>query len=400
VSRTTSTLIFFGIALAVLFGMHFYVWARLVRDVAMPLPWRRAATVLIVLAGLALPAISVASRLVPRGVVRYLAFAGFTWLGVVFLLLVLLAAADLIRGLGHAAAWLQRLVRGEGGGPMDPARRLFVARAVAGGAAAATAGLAVLGTRKALGEIRVVDVEVKLPRLPRELSGFTIAQLTDIHVGSLVRRAAVERMVALTNGAKPDLVAITGDLVDGTVGSIGSETAPLGNLKARFGTYFITGNHEYYSGVDPWMEELRRLGMRVLRNERVSIGDGASFDLAGIDDWSAARQGLGKGPDLGRALEGRDPERELVLLAHQPKGIDEAVRAGVGLQLSGHTHGGQIFPFGALVALAQPYVAGLHTHREGDNHGQIYVSCGTGFWGPPMRIGTTAEITRVILVSG
>jgi predicted MPP superfamily phosphohydrolase len=158
--------------------------------------------------------------------------------------------------------------------------------------------------------------------------------------------------------------------------------------------YFVTGNHEYYSGAAPWCEELARLGIKVLRNERVIIGDAeASFDLAGIDDAHARDFGDGHGADLARAVHGRDPARELVLLAHQPRAVFEAVVHGVGLQLSGHTHGGQIWPWNWLVRLQQPVVAGLA--RFGDT--QVYVSRGTGYWGPPMRLGAPAEITRVTL---
>jgi predicted MPP superfamily phosphohydrolase len=170
---------------------------------------------------------------------------------------------------------------------------------------------------------------------------------------------------------------------------------PLAKLRARYGVFFVTGNHEYYSGVDDWLAELERLGVRPLRNERVALGDrGASIDLAGVDDQSARGFGPGHGADYAKALGGAEPDRELILLAHQPSQIIHAARAGVGLQLSGHTHGGQIWPFGALVRLNQPYIAGLHRH---DDRTQIYVSRGTGYWGPPMRLFCPAEITKVVL---
>jgi predicted MPP superfamily phosphohydrolase len=157
--------------------------------------------------------------------------------------------------------------------------------------------------------------------------------------------------------------------------------------------YFVTGNHEYFSGVDHWLAHLTTLGIRVLRNERVAIGGADGFDLAGVDDWSAGRYGNGHGADLSRALEGRDRNRGLILLAHQPKQVFEAADAGVDLQLSGHTHGGQMFPFGYLVKLQQPYVAGFHIHQGT----ALYVSRGTGYWGPPMRVGSPAEITHIEL---
>lgn len=199
-----------------------------------------------------------------------------------------------------------------------------------------------------------------------------------------------------TNALEPDVIAITGDLVDGTVEDLREHVAPLAGLRAKHGVYFVTGNHEYYSGVDAWIAELSRIGVRVLRNERVEIrvGDDA-IDLAGVDDFSARRV-PGHGPDLKRALEGRDPARELILLAHQPRAIEEASRLGVGLQLSGHTHGGQIWPWTYLVYLQQPYVSGLHRHGDA----QVYVSRGTGYWGPPMRLGADAEITKLTLVRG
>jgi predicted MPP superfamily phosphohydrolase len=193
------------------------------------------------------------------------------------------------------------------------------------------------------------------------------------------------------------VIAITGDLVDGDVEELREHVAPLAKLRAPLGVYFVTGNHEYYSGVDPWIEELGRLGIRVLRNERVELRRGDDvIDLAGIDDYSSGRFGNGHGPDLKRALAGRDPSRELVLLAHQPRAIVEAAALGVGLQLSGHTHGGQIFPFTLATALVYPYLHGLYPVREG-NGSQIFVSRGTGYWGPPMRLGSPPEIAHVVL---
>jgi predicted MPP superfamily phosphohydrolase len=193
-------------------------------------------------------------------------------------------------------------------------------------------------------------------------------------------------------------VAVTGDLVDGGVPELGAAVEHLARLSAPHGVFFVTGNHEYYSGVGPWLAELRRLGIRVLENERVAVGDaGAALDLAGVHDWSSRGLRSGRGHDLARALAGRDPERALVLLAHQPRGIGDAVRAGVDLQLSGHTHGGQIVPFDLLVRATHPYVKGLHRHEEDGRAGHIFVSRGTGYWGPPLRLGSPPEIAKLVL---
>jgi hypothetical protein len=169
--------------------------------------------------------------------------------------------------------------------------------------------------------------------------------------------------------------------------------APLADLRAKDGVFFVTGNHEYYSGADAWIAHLRTLGVRVLRNERVDVR--GLFELAGVDDASAARMLPHHGQDVRKALEGRDPARAVVLLAHQPKAVTEARAHDVDLQLSGHCHGGQMIPFNWLVKLDQPFVAGLHLVERT----QVYVSTGTGYWGPPMRVGSGAELTHLELVA-
>jgi predicted MPP superfamily phosphohydrolase len=218
--------------------------------------------------------------------------------------------------------------------------------------------------------------------------------VSDVHLGALIGRPFAEAVVARVNALGPDLVAITGDLVDGSVRHLRDAAAPFAGLAARDGTYFVTGNHDYYSGADAWIAEIRRLGIRVLRNERVTLGpDGARFDLAGVDDRQARLFGGDHGEDVPRALAGRDPARAVVLLAHDPGTFRRAVRHDVDLQVSGHTHGGQLWPFRWLVRLVVPWVDGHH--RVGAS--QLYVSRGTGFWGPPMRFLAPAEITELVL---
>jgi len=391
--------IFLLVSLAVLGGMHAYIWLRLVRDPALPEPWRRIVTVLLVLLAVGVPAGLFLSRSRTGPVARVAPIAAATWLGVAFILFATTAVLDLARLASGGLAFVLEWVRSRPTPPADPSRRLLLARALAGGAALATGGATAFAVRSALGPAEIHEVPIKLGRLPPALSGLTIAQISDLHVGPTIRDREVRRAVEQTNALRPDLVAITGDLVDGTVAELGAAIAELSRLRARYGVVFVTGNHEYYSGVGPWLRELRRLGVRVLENERVRIGDaGASIDLAGVDDWRAATTAPGGYPAaLERALAGRDPDRSLVLLQHQPRGVDEAIGAGVELQLSGHTHGGQIFPFNFLVEMAYPYIAGLYQHRIGGAAGQVFVSRGTGFWGPPMRLGSPPEIAKIVL---
>jgi uncharacterized protein len=390
---------FILISVSVLGGMHAYLWWRLVRDPGLPEPWRRIATVLLALLAVGVPLGLFMARFASGRLARLAPVAAATWLGIAFVLFSTVLALDLVRLAGDGLAFVLAWMRAQPDPPADPERRVVIARALAGGAALVAGGTTAFSMRSALGPAEIHEVPVKLDRLPPALSGLTIAQISDLHVGPAIRAREVLRVVEQTNALRPDLVAITGDLVDGTVAELREATAHLAALRARYGVVFITGNHEYYSGVGPWVAELRRMGIRVLENERVRIGDaGASIDLAGVDDWHAASSGPGGYPGaLASALAGRDPERSLVLLQHQPRGVEEAVRAGVELQLSGHTHGGQIFPFNFLVAAAYPYIAGLYRHRSANAAGQIFVSRGTGFWGPPMRLGSPPEIARIVL---
>jgi predicted MPP superfamily phosphohydrolase len=369
--------VFVVVAGALLFGIHYYFWARLVRDTGLPAPWGPALTRIIAVLGVSIIAGLVLARAAPRNVVSPLLWVVFTWMGVMFFLFLLLGATDVGRLVFHV---VRRIVVGEA---MDPSRRVFLARVIGGGVGVATLGLSAVALYEGLRGVAVKKVTVPLARLPKAFGGYTIVQLSDIHVGPTIGKDFIVDLVAKVNALKPDLVAITGDLVDGSVAELGPLVAPLKDLRAKDGVFFVTGNHEYYSGVEDWLRFLRTLGIQVLGNAHVAL---PGFDLAGVDDWTAT-------PDLPGALQGRDATRALVLLAHQPKQILEAAALGVGLQLSGHTHGGQLFPWNYLVRLQQPYVSGLAKHGEAF----IYVSSGTGYWGPPMRLGAPAEITRIEL---
>jgi predicted MPP superfamily phosphohydrolase len=379
-------LVFFAVATVLMAAAHRYLWARLVRDTALPSPWSKIATVVLGLLMVVMLTGFVAARTMPRSIASVLAWVGFTWLGVVFFLVLSLALSDLVR--------LVALRFRNDGAPRDPERRHAIARLFGGGAALLGLGTSGIGVVHGLAPVAVNRVRVAIDRLSRAKAGYRIVQITDLHVGPTIGRAFVEGIVARVNALKPDLIAITGDLVDGSVEALTEHVAPLANLQARDGAFFVTGNHEYYSGADAWIAHLGSLGVRVLRNEHVQIGGGEGFDLAGIDDASSHGLAHGHGPDLRKALAGRDASRACVLLAHQPRGIELADGLGVDLQLSGHTHGGQMIPWNFLVRLQQPFVAGLHKLARA----QIYVSRGTGYWGPPMRVGVPAEITEIELV--
>lgn len=383
-----SFLIFLSVALGIVASAHYYIWVRLVRDVAFAPGLRRLLGWGVVLLALSVPATFILSRTLPPNNGRWLLHVTYTWMGVLLLLVVALGLTDLVR-------LLSSLVFAQGPSA-QPERRLFLRRLFAGAATLATGTTSVLAINEGLARVKIKNVRIPLARLPASMHGFTIVQLTDVHMGPTLRAEFARDVVARVNALDADLIAITGDLVDGSVDRLGPMVSIFGNLRARHGVYFVTGNHEYYSGVDEWLVELKRIGIRVLRNERVSIGSPeASFDLIGIDDAHAHQFGNGHGADLPKATLGRDPMREAVLLAHQPRAVYQAQQHGIGLQLSGHTHGGQLWPFNYLVHLQQPVIKGLE--KIGDVW--LYVSTGTGYWGPPMRLAAPAEITRVTLAS-
>jgi predicted MPP superfamily phosphohydrolase len=305
-------------------------------------------------------------------------------MGFVFFLLLGLGFLELPRGIFHTLAlW-------------DSNDGTSVARILAILSLVGASLVAMNALRGAAGIPTIKKFTLTLDRLPVEMNGTTVVQLSDVHVGPTIKRPRIEALVQEVNSLNPDLVVITGDLVDGSVADLRDSVAPLANLRSRYGTFFVTGNHEYYSGVDSWVRELESLGIRVLRNECVSIGEGeASFDLAGVDDATARFFGNGHGADYDKALENHNSSKALVFLAHQPRQVYKIENTDIDLMLTGHTHGGQIWPFGFLVRVVQPYLAGMVRHK-GIN---LYISRGVGYWGPPMRLKAPAEISHFTLES-
>ncbi|WP_462382039.1 metallophosphoesterase [Pseudomonas sp. Marseille-QA0892] len=240
----------------------------------------------------------------------------------------------------------------------------------------------------------VKTVDIPLGNLAPAFDGFTIVQISDIHVGPTIKHAYIRRIVDRVNSLDADYVAVTGDLVDGSVQQLSSHIAPLGDIRGRSGVGVVTGNHEYYSGAPAWVAELRRMGLPVLMNEhRVIERDGAQLVIAGITDYSAGMFEPSHRSDPQAAVRGAPAEACKVLLAHQPRSAKDAEQAGFDLQLSGHTHGGQFWPWIHFVRLQQPWVAGIH-HL---GRLTVYISRGTGYWGPPIRFAAPSEITRIRL---
>ncbi|MFE7354195.1 metallophosphoesterase [Streptomyces sp. NPDC057543] len=419
------------VVLALLVGVHRYLWRRFVGDTtAAGSALRGAGTV----AAYLLPLLSVGALVsgrtgAPFWLQRVLAWPGYLWLAALLYLTLALLVGEAVRPIlrrvlakrangpdgAHrpsvaeapesavvtaavgsepaavpAADTLVAVTAAPEHRPAAPTRRLFVARAVGGAAAVAGLGTVGYGTYGVLRGPRVKRITVPLAKLPRSAHGFRIAVVSDIHLGPILGSAHTRRIVDTINRTQPDLVAVVGDLVDGSVADLGPAAEPLARLSARHGSFFVTGNHEYYSGAAQWVDHVRELGLHPLENARVEI---AGFDLAGVND--VAGESEGQGPDFDRALGDRDRARAAVLLAHQPVVIDDAVAHGVDLQLSGHTHGGQLWPGNLVAELANPTVAGLD--RYGDT--QLYVSRGAGAWGPPVRVGAPSDITVVELAS-
>lgn len=389
------TILRFLLSSAVSIGIHAYLWARLIRPSGLSRRGRVAATLALALMYLSIP-ITVTSRLWAPELSATLGWVSLPWMALAGLMFVALVGIDAARLIGRLIDAGRRRLGGAPAAPRSLSRRQFLTRVTSGAAVVVGSSSVATGMARARGEHEVVDVEIRLAKLPRALDGFTIVQLTDLHTGMTIDRAFVQRVVDHANRLAPDLIALTGDLVDGKVEDLRDSIAPLGQLRARHGVFAITGNHEYYAGADAWIAELTRLGARYLRNQRVVIGDAAaSFDLAGVDDYSASGW-PGHGEDVAAALAGRDPSRALVLLAHQPRQVWRAARHGVDVQLSGHTHGGQIWPWHYIVRVQQ---GGLLAGRYDCDGTQLYVSRGCGYWGPPVRLLAPLEITRVILRS-
>jgi predicted MPP superfamily phosphohydrolase len=362
--------------LALLFGVPW--WTLVAADTRWPTAIVVAVTIVFV------------STLVAFPVLMYLghgsrhrdwaARTGDTILGVIWIMFVWALLGNVLR-LALAIA-----------GVADPLRSRIVAAAIA----AVSLVLVLWGYAEAMRVPRIKRVDVTLPRLSAGLDGVRVILLTDTHYGPINRVRWSAGVVAAVNKLDADVVCHTGDIADGTVSERREQAAPLGDVRARLARTYVTGNHEYFGEAQGWLDHMRELGWQPLHNQHIVVErNGAQLVVAGVDDATAASSGRpDHRADHTAALADVDPDLPVLLLAHQPKQIGAAVARGVDLQISGHTHGGQIWPFHFLVRLDQPTVHGLSRHGD---RTQLYTSRGTGFWGPPLRVFAPSEITVLTL---
>lgn len=385
-------LAFFIVVCAIWVSLHAYVGRRVVRPLGRR--WLRLVLyVLLTLLALASPLVFFVGRLLLEHYAEAYRWIAWVYIGGFSTLFALVVVRDLMFFLGTRIARARRAPERR---PPSPERRQFLLNASSGAAATLTTGLTYWGFEVAQRPPEVVEVEVPIPGLPPALDGYHIVQLSDIHVGETVRKELIIPIIEQVSTLAPDLVVLTGDLVDGSVPELQADVSPFGYLRARDGVLVVTGNHEYYSGAEAWCEHFRGLGLTVLNNEHVLIQrSDARMLVAGVTDYSAARILPSHASDPAAALRGAPAHDVRILLAHQPRSAKEAAKHGFKLQLSGHTHGGQFFPWNLLVGLVQPIGKGL-----GEVDGMpVYVNRGTCYWGPPNRAGVPAEITSLRLRS-
>jgi predicted MPP superfamily phosphohydrolase len=368
-------LIFAAVFLLAMGLMNIYIWRRFLRLISHAKVHYLIIIPIALMAGDTFFILDIATGIIPDSPTLY--FITSSFIGITFMLFVVAVIYDL-------SITVSRRV------PYDQERRRTLKLIFDVTMLVAAIAYLLRGFSQGIRFPELNRVEVRIKDFP--LSGLNLVQLTDIHVGRTIKRDFIERLVTETNRLKPDIVVITGDLVDLPISRIEDDLYPLKDLQAP--TYFILGNHEYFHGVGETLAYIRELGIKPLLNEHVVLGDGERrFNLVGLNDLSGARAGFYP-PDTEQAFDGCDQDKCCIVLAHQPKMITEMNGCRCDLMLSGHTHGGQIFPFGLLVMAAQPYLSGLHTHSDGQ---QIFVSNGTGYWGPPLRFLAPSEISQIII---
>jgi predicted MPP superfamily phosphohydrolase len=348
---------------------------------------------------------------------QFLQFSQYLLMGWVGVTLLTFIFAEFIQFIVWSEGKIRDRMNGESAA-QNTSRRIFLTEGVTRGLLAATSLASVGGYLQAKWGPRIQPMTLYPKNFPKEFDGLTLAQISDIHIGPLLHREFLQNVVDQVMSLNADIILITGDLVDGTVEQLRELVEPLKQLKAREGIYFCTGNHEYYSGANEWMEYLESIGVHVFRNSNVilsrPVGEIASLTtqpiqanhiaknnkvkilLGGVFDWHAGRFFEDQKTDPYAAAKTNEEVACKILLAHNPYSIIEGADAGFNLQISGHTHAGQFYPFVFLVKLALKHVEGLYQINENT---QLYVNRGTGYWGPPNRLGKWSEITHFTLKS-
>lgn len=388
--------LFFIFALIMLSILYGIVGIRIIPTLQISYHWKIVFwSVLTILALMPITPIILRSKGIENNTVDYFSWAGYISLGFIVLTFLAVVTKDFIY---LAIGMITKLTASFGYSvePVDPDRRDFIQKMLSIGILTTTGLSTGVGLYNARKGARIIKETAPIKNLGNNLDGLKIAQISDLHVGPTIKKGYVEEVVEQVNNLNPDIIAITGDMVDGSVKYLKTHVEPLKDLNAKIGKYFVTGNHEYYSGVDQWLDETDRLGFTNLIDDHNIISQkGDSFALGGVTDYRSSTIKPEHESDAIKAFSKAPKNIPKILLAHQPMSIFNAHKAKVDLQLSGHTHGGQFWPFVYAVRLANPYTAGLHNH-DGT---LIYVNRGTGYWGPPMRIGVDSEITLITLQS-
>jgi len=389
-SKTLIFIVFLSVSTLIVLSIHYYLWLRLIRDTGLTRFVGNTGTYLFIALAISFPMALFVDKIVSVKYSFPLLWLSYFWIGIMMLLFFLLFSIDMIK----IVIYLFNHFIGTGEEIINTQRREFVSAVSATAVSSFVFIASGVGIKNYYSSAIVKKIKVLLTDLPASFKGFNIVQISDLHLGQMMTRQTLEKIVDQVNNLAPDLIAITGDLADGSTKRLLSEALPLKKLKAPKGIYFVTGNHEYYSGVEEWTHAIKKMGIKVLNNENIKIKRGEDFFyLAGVTDHEGKRFGKKHASDFNKTLFNLEKDKKKILLAHQPIAVQKASKFGTDLVLAGHTHGGQIWPFNYFVYLQQPYLKGFYEYQGT----KLYVNQGTGCWGPPMRLGSQNEITQIIL---
>ena len=382
--------IFFSVVTIIVLLVHYYLWLRLVKDTGLNGLYKDIGTYFLIICSISFPIALIMDKMTSLKYSFPLLWFAYLWLGTIMLLFFLLFSIDIIKFLFYIFSKLTST----GNETVNIEKRAFISKTIASVTLSSVFIAAGIGVKNYYSKAIVKRYKVLLKGLPKVFKGFNIVQISDLHLGQMMKGSTLEQIVDQVNSLKPDIVAITGDLADGSAVKLLQEASSLKKLKAAKGVFFVTGNHEYYNGVEEWTSVIEKMGIQILNNQNIKIKKQDDyFYLAGVTDHEGKRFGKEHAADFSKALSGLENNETKILLAHQPIAVKKASKYGTDLVLAGHTHGGQIWPFNYLVYLQQPYLKGFYDY----NGTKLYVNQGTGCWGPPLRLGSENEITQIIL---